>query len=158
MTPASSTGSRWRVLLVALAAGLPLAGCIVGRDAVPALASVSPGHLTVDARWGDYESDPLPHLLLSLSHRLGDPVSVGPSATPIRVTGPVGGVPVVWSSMTGARALAGDDSVSLALHPRVAPDGNFSLSMDHAWGIPSPAPSGDYFVCIGSDCARATLR
>lgn len=131
---------------------LLLAGCVQPRTEGRAPA---PGRLDMDAAWGAWEDDPLPHLLLTLVHRSGSPIAVGPSS--ITVSGPVGPVPLVWSASMGARTLMPGETVEVALHPRAADEGTFSLALDHAAGLPMPPPPGEYFVCVKATCARASV-
>ncbi|MHB8606455.1 MAG: hypothetical protein ACYDCK_14515 [Thermoplasmatota archaeon] len=144
-----------RVLMASLLV-VALAGCVAPPQ-TNTVAATAPGRLGVSAVWGPWAGDPLPHLLVTLWHESGNAVAVGPSADAITVTGPGGVIPLNWGSMMGANVLQGSDSVSIALHPRADAAGNFTFSMDHAWGTPKAAAPGMYFVCVASDCGSASL-
>lgn len=137
-----------------------LAGAVFAASALAGCASeapAEPGDLRFTAAWQPWNDDPLPHLILYLSNVGESPLSVGPGGQEVTVHGPAGAVPIFWGETQFARTLQGGQSVVVGLHPRLSEENLFGMSIDHAWGQPSPAPVGSYVVCVGADCVQALL-
>lgn len=137
------------LLFGAVGSSLALAGC--------ASAPAGPGELHFTAAWGPWSDDALPHLILTFSNIGQSPVYVGPGGQEIQVTGPTGTVPVYWGETPLARTIYPNQVLTVGFHPRLGPDGGFTLAIDHAWGIPAPAAPGIYVACAGSTCEPAKL-
>lgn len=144
------------VVLLGLSVGaLLLAGCAESRTKTQ--LSTAPGELDVVAKWAPWEGSDAPHLIITLRHAHGGPVDIGSSGVNLTVTGPQGPVPIDWSSQSGAREIRAGESVEVALHPTLLPDGSVELSIDHATGTHVSLPAGTYYVCADDRCGIARL-